>query len=213
MTAFAGPVVLSITDNQHSIISHSVEGGVLRARIHHMFLDAPHDVLDALVQYTVHGDRSASVRVGHYIEASGGRLDRRARRLSLVTKGARHDLLPIFDELNERYFGGSVHALLTWGKNGTRPRSRPRQTIKLGSYSATERLIRVHPTLDRDWVPRYFVAFIVYHEMLHHAIPASRGGGRRLLHPPEFLAREREFKHFERAAGWEKRHIARLLRS
>ncbi len=213
VAAFPGPVVLSITDNQHSIISHSVEGKVLRARIHHMFLDAPPDVQSALVQYLVQGDRAASVRIGQYIEANGGRLDRRARRSSLVTKGDHHDLLRIFEEVNERYFGGAVHALLTWGKAGTRPRRLPRQTIKLGSYSAAERLIRVHPALDRVWIPRYFVAFIVYHEMLHHVLPTSRGRGRRMLHPPEFLAREREFRHFERALAWERHHIARLLRT
>ena len=55
--AFAGPVVLSITDNRHSIITHRVQKGTLHARIHHMFLDAPAGVLDALVRYVTRGDR------------------------------------------------------------------------------------------------------------------------------------------------------------
>src|SRR5690349_9980973 len=39
--ACAGRAVnLSITDNRHAIISHSLKSGVLHARIHHMFLDA-----------------------------------------------------------------------------------------------------------------------------------------------------------------------------
>ena len=62
-------------------------------------------------------------------------------------------------------------------------------------------------------MPRYFVAYIVYHEMLHHVIPGSRGLGRVNLHPPEFKEREREFRHFQRALDWEKRHIGRLLRA
>ena len=49
--------------------------------------------------------------------------------------------------------------------------------------------------------------------MLHHVIPQSRGGGRRMLHPPVFRARERLFRDFERALAWEKAHIGRLLRS
>jgi hypothetical protein len=112
-----------------------------------------------------------------------------------------------------------VNAVITWGKHSTRRRrdvagrKAARSTIKLGSYSGVERLIRIHPSLDRKWVPRYFVAYIVYHEMLHHVIPASRGLGRTLLHPPEFLAREREFRHYERAIAWERRYIGRLLRS
>jgi hypothetical protein len=76
-----------------------------------------------------------------------------------------------------------------------------------------ERLIRVHPILDRPWVPRYFVSYIVYHEMLHHVIPQSQGSGRRMLHPPIFQARERLFRDFDRALAWEKAHIGRLLKT
>src|SRR3712207_8543596 len=58
------------------------------------------------------------------------------------------------------------------------PIYKKRNTIKLGSYSAIERLIRIHPTLDAEWVPRYFVSYIVYHELLHHVVPALRSSGR-----------------------------------
>jgi hypothetical protein len=209
--AFPGPVILSITDNRHSIITHRVQRGVLHARVHHMFLDAPAYVVDALVRYVTRGDRDASATLGDYIDANGFRLARRKRNAPLVTRGRHHDLLDLFQNLNERYFGGNVNALITWGKRST-SKSRSRRTIKLGSYSAVDRLVRVHPALDQRWVPRYFVAYIVYHEMLHHVIPGSRGLGRVNLHPPEFKERERQFRHFERALEWEKRHVGRLLR-
>jgi hypothetical protein len=222
-------VVLSITDNRHSIISHSLKGNVLYARIHHMFLDAPPRVLDALVRYVVRDDRDASQVLGHFIEANGAKLARRRpRAIPLHAKGEHHDLLSIFKDLNERYFDGACHALITWGRRATRTRNAPRHTIKLGSYSSLERLIRIHPVLDRAWVPRYFVAYVVYHEMLHHMIPSARGNARqrssnmatargqvarRILHPPEFLERERAFRNYDRAIEWERRHIARLLRA
>jgi hypothetical protein len=222
-------VVLSITDNRHSIISHSVKSNVLHARIHHMFLDAPPRVIDALVRYVVRDDRAASQIVGHYIEANGARLARRRpRAIPLHAKGNHHDLLSLFNDLNQRYFDGACHALITWGRRTTRKNREPRRAIKLGSYSSLERLIRIHPVLDRAWVPRYFVAYVVYHEMLHHMIPSARGNARqassniasargqiarRVLHPPEFLERERQFRNFDRALDWERRHIARLLRA
>jgi len=212
MSAFPGPVLLSITDNRHSIVSHSLRGGVLRVRLHHMFLDAPQAVASALVRYVVDADRAASLYIGRYIEANSARLARRSRSLNLQMKGKHHDLYAIFNDLNDRYFDGEANALITWGKHGTK-RGKKRATIKLGSYAALDRLIRVHPALDRRWVPRYFVAYVLYHEMLHHIIPSSRGAGRRLLHPPEFVEREREFRYFERALAWERRHIARLLRT
>jgi hypothetical protein len=208
--AFPGPVILSITDNRHSIITHRVQRGILHARVHHMFLDAPAYVADALVRYVTRGDRDASATLGDYIDANGFRLARRKRSSLLVTKGRHHDLLMLFDELNRRYFEGTVNALITWGKRPT-TKAPTRKTIKLGSYSGVDRLIRVHPSLDRKWVPRYFVAYIVYHEMLHHVIPGSRGLGRVNLHPPEFKEREQHFRHFVRAIDWEKRHVAKLL--
>ncbi len=215
MGAFPGLVVLSITDNRHSIISRSVGRGVLRARIHHMFLDAPQLIVDALVAYVARGDKVASARIGEYIEAHGDRLLRQTRPSALHTKGKHHDLLAIFHELNARYFDGLANPLITWGKRG-RKSSKARTTIKLGSYSAVERLIRIHPTLDRAWVPRYFVASIIHHEMLHHMIPAGAVTfltSRRCIHPPEFRERERHFAHFSRSLEWEKRHIGRLLRT
>lgn len=211
--ALPRPVSLSITDNRHAIITHSEEHGVLRARIHHMFLDAPQRVVSALVRYVSEGDRKSSELIGHYIEANSQRLARRNRNLKLHTQGKHHDLLKIFQELNGKYFGGRMNALLTWGTRG-RKRSDKRRAIKLGSYSPQERVIRIHPALDRRWVPRYFVAHVMFHEMLHHDMPqTTRGPGRRTLHPPEFVVREHEYRHHDRALAWQRAHLARLLRS
>jgi hypothetical protein len=212
--AFPGPVILSITDNRHSIITHRVQKGVLHARVHHMFLDAPAAVVDALVRYVTRGDRDASATLGDHIDSNGFRLARRKRNAPLVSKGKHHDLLELFEAVNDRYFDGGINAVITWGKRPTRKvKGQPQRTIKLGSYAAVDRLIRIHPALDQKWVPRYFVAYIVYHEMLHHVIPGSRGLGRVNLHPPEFKEREKQFRYFERALQWEKRHVSRLLRA
>lgn len=213
-SAYAGPVSLSVTDNRHRIVSHSTHAGVLQVRIHHMFLDAPSAVVDALVHYMLRADRDASLKVSAYIEAQNARLARRKpRSIPLVTRGSHHDLLGIARELNEKYFDGTCNALVTWGTGSRTKRSSPRKSIKLGSYSDLDRLVRIHPVLDKAWVPRYFVAFVLYHEMLHHALPARRLGGRRDLHSPEFRERERLFRAHDRAVTWEKRNIARLLRA
>lgn len=210
--ANSGPVNLSVTDNRRNMISFSHLGGLLLARIHHMFLDAPANVQDALVRYVVKNDRAASLVVGKFIEEHGYRI--RATRpvlTPLSTQGETHDLLSLFRSINEKYFGGAVDALITWGKRGSSKKAR--RSIKLGSYSAVERLIRIHPNLDKPWVPRYFISFIIYHEMLHHVIPSSQGNGRAMLHPAHFRERERLFRDYERALAWEKAHVGRLLRS
>jgi hypothetical protein len=213
--AFDGVVQLSVTDNRRRMVTRTQANGVLRVRVHMMFLDAPERVVDALVRYVVDGDREASLLVGDFIEKNSHRIRAtRAARGPLRTKGRVHDLYAILDDVSQRYLGSAVppDVLITWGRH-TRANGSPRKTIKLGSYSATERMIRVHPALDKDWVPRYFLAYIVFHELLHHVVPAVKDGGRAQLHSAEFAAREREFKYYERAIAWEQKNIHRLLRS
>lgn len=100
---------------------------------------------------------------------------------------------------------------ITWGRsNGQRARA-ARRSIKLGSYTSRDRLIRVHPALDAAFVPRYFVEYIVYHEMLHHMLPPSMQNGRRDLHGTLFQAREKKFEHYQAALAWERDNLSRLL--
>lgn len=219
------PVALHINDNVRSVITIRRREGLLRVGLHHMFLDAPPAVLDALVSYvmTESGNdegRASSAVIGRYIHEHHHRLKASRPPLHpLQTQGEHHDLLRLLRRVNERYFGGTHDALVTWGR-ASRPKKsdvagkKPtRHSIKLGSYSAVERLIRIHPALDKVWVPRYFVEYVLYHEMLHHVIPTSRVGGRAVLHPPEFREREREFSAYERSIQWEREHIGRLLRA
>jgi hypothetical protein len=215
IAAHGGAVQLAVTDNRHRMVTRSLSRGVLSVRAHMMFLDAPERVLDALVRFVVHDDRDASAEVGEFIDANSHRI-RAQRRASgpLRPKGKVHDLQAILDDVNERYFGGgALDVLITWGRRTRAGDLLKRTTIKLGSYSAPERLIRVHPVLDKEWVPRYFVSYIVYHELLHHLIPAVRVAGRAVLHSAEFTRREQEFRYYERAMAWERRNIERLLRA
>jgi hypothetical protein len=130
-------------------------------------------------------------------------------RLRLETRGHRYDLQRIFDDLNRQFFRGEVKATVTWA---TAPRTdRPRGSIKLGSYSEETRIIRIHPVLDHPVVPRYFAEYVVFHEMLHVVEGATSDGGRRRVHTPAFLRRERAFPHLARAHAWERRHIDWLL--
>ena len=127
----------------------------------------------------------------------------------IFTAGEHHDLREIFDELNARYFDNRIDAAITWGPRSGRPRRR--NSIKMGSYSVEDRLIRIHRSLDRAFVPRFFVAWIVFHEMLHQVHDIRVKNGRREFHSKEFLADEAMYEHFDQAKGWERRHLDALL--
>jgi predicted metal-dependent hydrolase len=101
---------------------------------------------------------------------------------------------------------------VTWARSHTARASASRRSIKLGSYTSRDRLIRVHPALDAAFVPRFFVEYIVYHEMLHHVLPPRLLNGRRELHGPAFLARERQFHDYQAALRWERENLRKLLK-
>jgi predicted metal-dependent hydrolase len=212
-----GRLALAVTDNRYTMISVKREKGLFRLRLHHMFLEAEAEVVRALGRYVSRNDRDASRMLGRFIDINQRKI-RRARPLrrppavTIETLGEVYDLQELYNDLNRRYFADCIEARITWGQ---RPppgaKRRRRNSIKMGSYSVEDALIRIHPSLDRQFVPRMFVQWIVYHEMLHqkHAIPVV--GGRRQFHTPEFLAEEAVFEHFERARQWERDNLDRLL--
>lgn len=209
--AVDAPLRVTITDNRRTMISLRKRPGFTELRLHHMFLSAPVSTVRALSAYVARSDRAASVELGRYIEAHRERIRRRATRPPTVcTRGLCHDLEAIYADVNARFFQSSVDVRITWGRQGATAYGRKR-SIKLGSYCSREKLIRVHPSLDTQHVPRFFVEYIVYHEMLHHVLPPVVRAGRRQLHDRRFKALERAFPDYERALAWERAHLDLLL--
>jgi hypothetical protein len=203
---------LTLTDNRYSMVAVRRAPPGYRVRIHRMFAGVHRRIVRALARYVVHNDRRASSVLGDYIERNKHIIrmqPRRPRQVTIRTAGRHHDLRAIFDELNVDYFAGGMDARITFGPSVSRRRRR--RSIKMGSFSVEDRVIRIHPALDQATVPRYFVAWIVFHEMLHGKHEVTRVGGRRCFHTKEFQADERSFQHYERAFAWEKRNIDRLL--
>jgi hypothetical protein len=183
---------------------------LLKVRVHHMFLEAPPAVVDALADYTGRGRRAAGQVLDDFIAAQQKRIRALPHKpTSLEARGRCFDLQALFDGLNQELFQGSVRARIGWGRQSGKRR---RKSIRLGVYDHQAREIRVHPALDRPDVPRYFVEYIVFHEMLHQLFPSDRPGGRNVHHPRAFRDRERAFPRYGAAIAWEKQHLNQLLR-
>lgn len=208
------PLRLQIHDNRSTMVSFRREPGVLHLRVHHMFLRAERPVLKALAEYASSRGQAAGSVLDRYVRSNRERIRpmdvERLRSRPLETRGEVHDLAAIYDALNARYFGGGVDARIGWGRGAT---DRRRRSIRMGAYYHDTRTILIHPALDRVEVPRYFVELVVYHEMLHQAVPQHRtASGRRCVHSPEFRAREQLFHDYDRARDWEDRNLGLLLR-
>jgi hypothetical protein len=206
-------VRLVVHDNRSTMVSYRRRGGVVHYRVHNMFLDAPVEVVRALADFAG-GPRSPAARR----RVAGGRIDAYVRQhrtriaaprpARVVPQGRTHDLQAIYDRLNAEYFDGAIEARIGWGAVQGRRR---RRTIKTGVYVQDARLIRIHRALDRPDIPEFYVAMVVFHEMLHQAVPAVERDGRRVVHGPEFRARERVYPDFDRSRAWEERHLHLLL--
>jgi hypothetical protein len=208
-------VRLTVHDNRSTMVSFRRTGDGLHYRVHHMFLDAPGEVVRALAAFAANARgasarrREASRRIDRFVRDQRERIG--APRVGrLQPRGRVHDLLAIFDRLNRSEFGGAVQARIGWG--AVRP-GRRRRTVKTGVYLHEARVIRIHPTLDRPEVPALYVEAVVFHEMLHQVVPVREVGGRRVVHGAEFRRRERAWRGYAPARAWEARHLSLLLSS
>jgi len=132
------------------------------------------------------------------------------RQFSFAEKGRFFDLGAIFDKINARYFRNRLRGYsIVWGR---KRKQRPKTYMVFGTIQEEDRIIRIHPLLDRAFVPTWFLEYVVYHEMLHAMVPDEYDeNGRRLVHHDKFLEKERRFHWFRRAKNWEQENLARFL--
>ena len=206
------PVNVELTDNAWTMVSYRRVSGRLHFRLHHMFARAHEPVMRALAGFTGKNRRAHGRAIDEYVRQHRDLIKSSAPRAEtpLAARGQVHDLLDIFAALNARHFDNQVQARIGWGRRAPGGR---RRSIKMGVYFHDHKIIRIHPALDDQRVPRHFVEMVVFHEMLHQVIPPSvDSAGRRSVHGREFRAAERTFPGYQRARAWEKAHLHLLLR-
>jgi len=193
---------LVITDNSTSMLSIRKNGNIFMMRLHRIFLSAGKEVLNEMAEF-IKDTKAKTPHIRNFINQNTHLLRiKPLRAVNIKTRGRCYDLLCIYDMLNEEYFNGNISASITWGNGGPKYRARKRT---LGSYNAQNNMIRINPLLDNNKVPKYFLEFIVYHEMLHADVGVAVNGARRSVHSREFKKRETYFKKYHRAVAWEKK--------
>lgn len=203
----ARPVKLQVTDNRTAMLTVK-RGKTPVVRLHHMFLFAPVPVVNAVAAYVDKGSTGAGRVIDQYVFENDQRIRVSKPTSPEAGQGKTHHLAEMFESLNHEYFDGKVDATIAWASV---PRRRARRSIRFGSYGHRERHIRIHPRLDHPLVPRYFVEFIIFHEMLHQVFPTVRKKGRAIHHSAEFNAAEQRFKKHDEAMRWEKQNLKWLL--
>ncbi|MDD4279849.1 MAG: hypothetical protein PHX74_08975 [Candidatus Sumerlaeales bacterium] len=206
---------LTINNNKSSLISthESKTGGKRTLSVHYLFLDCTDDVLDAIANWYLDRARVTSTKVlryyidSHY-ETSAPVL---SRELALCSKGVVYDLNTMMEDINRQYFGGRLdYVRITWMR-GVREVTHKRSGILFGSYDARLQLISIHPYLDKESVPRYFLSFVIYHEMLHALLDPKREPGKRhVVHTARFRMLEKRYPQYREVKVWEQQFMRSL---
>lgn len=201
-----GIVDLILTDNRRRMLSSRRRRNRQEIRIHHMFVGCCERTLGAIADLAS-GRSGAREIIQEYIADNRDAISFEPSQDELEHRGEHHNLRAILHDVRQLLDGHGLDDVhITWGRRG-----RGSKSIRFGSYDFDRNLIRIHPALDRDWVPRFFVEFIIYHELLHAIFPPETGEGRRRVHTKEFRAMERRFPRYQKAMEWEAANLRRIL--
>ncbi len=124
------------------------------------------------------------------------------------TKGSHHDLKKLFDEVNDEFFTGTISAEIKWSSRigGTSFHSK-----RIAPSGKKFNLISISLGYDNSNCPDYAIKGVIYHEMLHIAIPPILRGGKRIVHSPEFKKVEREYPFYKDWVYWHATQLRKNL--
>lgn len=114
----------------------------------------------------------------------------RAKKQGRGPKGDVYDLAVLTGRITDTFLGGRLKPVkVTWS---------PRESYTvLGHHDGDLDTIVVSRALDDPEVPEAVVAYVLYHELLHHTMGIQEGPDHtRRLHPPAFRRREQRFPHW-----------------
>jgi len=208
------PIKVILTKNSSTLISAKQgKDGVREARIQEAFRGADPKTMYALARFIVRPDRRSREAIDNYIRDRADlfqALGRDPAPARTSSRGRRRNLKKIMAKVLGDYGLKIKDLTIGWGKRASATRGK--RSIKFGSYCHQTRTITIHPELDREDVPDYFVEYIVYHEALHAVFPPERGDdGRREVHGAEFKRFEKKFREYAEARKFEKYYVRRLL--
>lgn len=193
---------LKINDNRSTMLSVKWEPDCTKVSLHRMFLKAPKNIMDELCCYLRRERKDLAPNVKAYIERNLQSLDYSYQLdlRKLHTKGQVYDLQKIYDDLNHEYFNNELNLFITWFGKAKRSSS---NRVTFGLFHDPLRLIKINRLLDSPNFPPYFVAYIIYHEMLHYVCPTFIDEkGVKQIHSKSFKEREKQFRYFHLAQKW-----------
>lgn len=201
-----------INRNERTLLSlRGSRGEGLRLSLHHGLLDHPQALAELPAWVRGHGRT-----VGPTLRAAIDEVFRGLAATRRATPAAVPEFAPLGGPVDLQALYGEVHG--AWFPHLSRPpiawgprRPGGRRRIRFAAYHRrpVARIV-VNRLLDQPWVAREFVAYVLYHELCHHAQAAAPVRGE-TPHSPRFKAWEARYPRFRELLAWEKAHLDRFL--
>ena len=214
LTRQLGGLVRGIRLNANGRILLSLRGSKsegLRLSLHHRLLEHP-AALAELPGWVRGNGRDTAPALRAAIEAVF-RDEAKSRRADPATVpnfaplGGPLDLPTMYREVHALWFPHLSMPPVQWGRNRRVAR---RRLVRFAAYHRKPVRIVVNPVLDQPWVAREFVAYVLYHELCHHAQAADPVRGEK-PHSARFKQWEARYPRFRELLTWEKAHLDRFL--
>ena len=208
-------VKIQFTNNSCTMVSKYERAGTPHLRVHHLFRKAPRALLRDLVRFcflrvTRKTSRRVRAELMDFLEQHREEtLAPYPKSRRLPPKGQHYDLSVLLPKVSFEHFRDlKTEPEIAWTRQ-------PHRTL-MGKWIPTpngyRNLILINRLLDNPMAPKFYVEFVIFHELLHELMPVSRECGRWMHHPPEFQRRERKHPDFRAAQRWEEEALPVLYR-
>lgn len=218
-SAVGSEAQITFTDNRYRFLSVQNKNGRMKIRLARFFVMADKKLHDHLLSYIAGQEKKLDQSVYRYAESVVVE-KKRVLKLSVgMSAGRVYDLDQTLKNVCRLHDMDAKKLIIRWGRMGRSPllgkklRRRKQGSIRLGSCDTERRIITIHPVLDNIVVPKEYLEFIVYHELLHIVLEREYSkNGRRIDHGKKFRQAEKEFYQYESARKFETDGITKLMK-
>ncbi len=189
-----------------------LQRGIIQIRIAQSLQEAPEIILKTLCTilllklFKLKVDRRLYQAYRSYLHNNAHLLPKKQHRPPsprYTAKGAFFDLDEIFDRINRTYFQDQLRRpVLGW--------SLRKAYRRLGFYNKEKNLLVISRIFDSRKTPPEVIEYLMYHEMLHIAIPTVYNNGHRTIHGRLFREKERQFPQYEFVQKWLNKNLQKL---
>jgi hypothetical protein len=124
------------------------------------------------------------------------------------TKGVKFDLSDVFNKINNDFFNGDLDCFLRWGRGKSKTSY---HTVCVDENGNSFHLITIAGSYNRKSTPDFAIEAVMYHEMLHIAIPPINTNIKRSVHHRQFREMEKQFPYYKEWKAWQKTLTKRVF--